>query len=334
MRKFCDECGREVDTKVVTKREVYNVCGEEIGVDAKVLVCSECGEEFFCEELDNATLIEAYNLYRRKHKLLLPDEIRSIREQYGLSQRAMAKLLNWGDKTIFRYENGSIQDKAHNSMLIFLKNPENMKQYIMENEVGLDDRHRAKLLKTIDLIEHNRDYKTGKRISDMIFYKSPSEDNGFTEFNYDKVCAMILYFANRSKELLKTKLMKLLNYSDMLYYKENGVSISGMRYVHLPYGPVPENFDILLGTVAADNIAHIEIEFNNGYEKHKVIPDCDMRSGTLSDNELKVLDRIYEKFNDYGSVDISNYSHRERGYISTNQGEIISYKYAKDMSIE
>ena len=42
MRKFCDECGREVDTKVVTKREVYNVCGEEIEVDAKVLVCSDC----------------------------------------------------------------------------------------------------------------------------------------------------------------------------------------------------------------------------------------------------------------------------------------------------
>ena len=40
--------------------------------------------------------------------------------------------------------------------------------------------------------------------------------------------------------------MKLLNYSDMIFYKENGASISGLRYVHFPYGPVPENFDMLL----------------------------------------------------------------------------------------
>ena len=95
MRKYCEECGREVETKVITKRESYDVCGESIEVDAQILVCAECGEEF-----DNATLIRAYNEYRRRHKLLLPEEIKKIREQYGLSQRSFAKLLNGGDKTI------------------------------------------------------------------------------------------------------------------------------------------------------------------------------------------------------------------------------------------
>ena len=81
-------------------------------------------------------------------------------------------------------------------------------------------------------------------------------------------CAMVLFFAHKSTELLKTKLMKLLNYSDMIFYKENGISISGARYAHLPYGPVPENFDILLGTMAAEHLAHIEVFYDNGYEKH------------------------------------------------------------------
>ena len=40
----------------------------------------------YCEEFDNATLINAYNEYRRRHELLLPEEIKKIREQYGLSQ--------------------------------------------------------------------------------------------------------------------------------------------------------------------------------------------------------------------------------------------------------
>ena len=127
--------------------------------------------------------------------------------------------------------------------------------------------------------------------------------------------------------------MKLLNYSDMIFYKENGISISGVKYAHLPYGPVPQNFDILLGTMEADHIAHIEVLYDNGYEKHHVIPDCDIPEGVLSEEERAVLERIYEKFVDFGSVEISNYSHKEKGYRSTKQGEIISYAYAKDIQL-
>ncbi len=116
---------------------------------------------------------------------------------------------------------------------------------------------------------------------------------------------MVLFFAHKNKELLKTKLMKLLNYSDMVFYKENGISMSGLRYVHLPYGSVPENFDMLLGKMVVDHVAHIEVFFDNGYEK----------------------------FKNFGSVDISNYSHKEKGYCSTKQGEIISYIYAKDIQL-
>jgi putative zinc finger/helix-turn-helix YgiT family protein len=329
MKKYCEECGREVETKIVTKRESYDVCGETIEVDAQILVCVECGEEFYCEELDSATLVHAYNEYRRRHKLLLPEEIKKIREQYGLSQRSFAKLLNWGDKTICRYENGSLQDQAHNSLLLFLREPENMRTYLTENEVSLDARQKTKLLDTVDQLERDRAYHAGRRFLNTFFKNVPCEENGFKAFDYDKFCAMVLFFAQKNSELLKTKLMKLLNYADMIYYKENGISISGVRYAHLPYGPVPENFDILFGTMAADHIAHIEVVYDHGYEKHQVIPECDIPEGILSASELDVLERIYEKFADFGSVDISNYSHREKGYSSTKKGEIISYAYAK-----
>ena len=334
MKKYCEECGREVDTRILTKRESYIVCNETIEVDAQILTCVECGQEFYCEELDNATLVTAYNEYRRKHKLLLPEEIRKIREQYGLSQRSFAKLLNWGDKTICRYENGSIQDKAHNSILLFLREPENMRTYIVENEIAIDARQKAKLLDVVEKLEQGREHHVGCRFFDLFFSRIPCEENGFKAFDYDKFCAMVLFFAHKSSELLKTKLMKLLNYSDMIFYKENGVSISGVKYVHLPYGPVPENFDILLGKMAADHIVHIEVLYDNGYEKHHVIPECNIIEGILSEEECAVLERIYEKFVDFGSVDISNYSHKERGYLSTKPGESISYAYAKDIQLD
>jgi putative zinc finger/helix-turn-helix YgiT family protein len=333
MRKYCEECGKEVETKIVTKKEAYNVCGETIEVDAQILTCSECGEEFYSEELDNATLLWAYTAYRRRHKLLLPMEIKNIREQYGLSQRSFAKLLNWGDKTIFRYENGSIQDKAHNSLLLFLREPENMKMYLTENEVTLNERQINRLFAIIEKLDQNDKYQAEKRFFNHYFMNVPCEENGYRVFDYAKFCTMVLFFAHRSTELLKTKLMKLLNYSDMIYYKENGISISGARYAHLPYGPVPENFDIILGTMAADHLAHIEVFYDNGYEKHQVIPDEEMQEGILSENELAVLERIYNKFESFGSAEMSNYSHKEKGYIKTKKGEIISYMYAKDIEL-
>lgn len=333
MRKYCEQCEKETETKVITKREAYQVCGELIEVDAQVLVCSECGDELFCEELDNATLVKAYNEYRRVHKLLLPEEIKRIREQYGLSQRSFAKLLNWGDKTICRYENGSIQDKAHNSILLFLREPENMRTYLTENEVTLDERQVTKLLKRIEKIEEDEEFCTSCRILNL-FSNIPCEENGFKGFDYDKFCAMVLFFAHKSSELFKTKLMKLLNYSDMIFYKENGISISGSKYVHFPYGPVPNHFEILLEKMQMDHIAHIEIIYDNGYEKHQIIPDRDIPSDEFSDEELKVLERVVNKFAHFGSAEISEYSHREKGYSSTRKGEIISYSYAKDIELD
>ena len=333
MKKYCEECGREVETKIVTRREHYDVCDEDVDVDAQILVCAECGEEFYCEELDSATLVNAYNEYRRRHKLLLPEEIKKIREQYGLSQRSFAKLLSWGDKTMHRYENGSIQDKAHNSLLLFLREPENMKTFLVENEIMLEERQKKKLLETVDRLEHDCEHRASRKLVRLLFGETPSIENGFKAFDYEKLCAMVLFFAYKSQGLLKVKLLKLLNYSDMIFYQENGISMSGTRYVHFQYGPVPQNFDILFGMMEADRVAHIEVVFDNGYEKHQVLPDCDIPEGILADDEMKVLERIYEKFADFGSAEISNYSHKETGYSSTKRGEIIPYAYAKDIRL-
>lgn len=331
MKKYCESCGKEVETKVISKKEIYEVLGEEIEVQAQVLVCGDCMEELYCEELDNATLIDAYNKYRKKHKLLLPDDIKKIRELYGLSQRSFAKLLNWGDKTIHRYENGSIQDRAHNSLLVFLKKPENMKIYLSENEHTLDKKYIAKLSKLVDnLIIESKKEVVCKSLCDF-FPEEVSINNGFKSFDYEKFASMVSYFANRGEDLLKTKLMKLLNYSDMIFYKENGISISGLKYIHLPYGPVPEKFDLLLGKLQEDKIIHIDIEFYGKYERHKVVPDSNEFEEILSDNEIAVLERVYKRFHGFGSVEISNYSHKEKGYYSTSPGEIISYSYASDI---
>lgn len=331
MRTYCEECGKEVNTKIVIKNEVYNVLGENIEVEAKVLTCAECGEELFDEALDNQTLLNAYNEYRRRHKLLTADEIKCIREQYGLSQRSFAKLLNCGDKTIRRYENGSIQDKVHNSLLLFLKNPENMKAYLAENEVMLDEKQKAKLLCNVEKLLEDNEIKYCRNINKVNWQQEPTIENGYKIFDYEKLCAVVLFFANKSAGLLKTKLLKLINYSDLLYFKEHGISITGNKYIHLPYGPVMQHYEYLFGSMEIDGIAHIDIVLDVGYESHQVIPDRKLPENSLTDAELEILDKVYMKFKNFGSVDISNYSHQEKGYIETKQGEVISYAYANEL---
>ena len=73
--EYCEACGKEVESKVVVRTETFTVYGEDISVDAEVKVCAECGEELFSEELDSGTLVRVYNEYRRRHKLLLPEEL-------------------------------------------------------------------------------------------------------------------------------------------------------------------------------------------------------------------------------------------------------------------
>ena len=208
-----------------------------------------------------------------------------------------------------------------------------MRTYLTENEVALDEKQVVKLLDTVDKLEQDTDFRVGRRYFDLFFSRIPCEENGFKGFDYEKLCAMVLFFAHKSAGLLKTKLMKLLNYSDMIFYKENGLSISGLKYAHLPYGPVPDNFDMILGKMAADHIAHIEVFYDGSYENHQVIPECDVPEGILSDEEIEVLTRIYEKFKNFGSAEISNYSHRETGYNATKTGQIISYSYAMDINL-
>ncbi len=123
MRGYCPNCGKEVSLKTIQREEVYPVKGKEITVNATICVCEECQNEVWNMEIDDDNLIQAYEVYRKQRGLLLPKEIKVIREQYGLSQVAFAKVLGVGEKSIARYENGSLQDEAQNNLILLVKDP-------------------------------------------------------------------------------------------------------------------------------------------------------------------------------------------------------------------
>lgn len=150
MKKFCYICGEEQDTEVITKEEVSTIRGEKIKSVSHIRVCSLCKEELFDEELDEGNIQRAYDVYRKKYGVLSPEEIRDVREQYGLSQRLFAKLLNIGEASIARYETGALPEKSLSNMIMLLRNPRNMKILLEKNIDELSFKEKNKLIQKID----------------------------------------------------------------------------------------------------------------------------------------------------------------------------------------
>ena len=329
---FCHSCNDYKEVDIITRNEVYMVKDEEIEVEAKICICKSCGEELFDMELDEINIEKAFEKYRKKHGLLTPNEIRNIREMYGISQRAFARLLKWGEITVNRYEMGAIQDKAHNNILILLKNPANMLSILENNTNALSTSKEKQLREKITLLlSENAITELENTILDNI---NSSNDiySGFKYFDYEKFKSIVLYFAYNETKLFKTKLMKLLWYTDNLFFKENTTSITGLQYACLPRGPVIENRNLLLGLLEKQGvISMIEDEETNG---EYVIPKSDMGEISLEDEELAIAKKVSERFKNFNCKQISDYSHEEKGWKENKIGNLISYNFAKYINID
>ena len=143
---FCPACMKDADVRIEGRRETLPVRGEDIEVEARVAVCSTCGEDIWLDELEGETLARAFAEYRRRRRLLQPDEMARIRRRWGLGQRAFALLLGWGEVTLHRYESGSLQDAAHDAQLRMAERPENIRTLLEAHGERLTPRQRLSLI--------------------------------------------------------------------------------------------------------------------------------------------------------------------------------------------
>jgi len=147
---YCEKCDDFVKYEVKNKEETYTVKGEEIKIDAKVAYCKNCRKEIFYEELDKENQRKVFDIYRERHNLLSPEDIKDIRLKYSLNQREMSQLLGWGEITCHRYENGAAPDSAHNNQLLLMKDPNNVKKLLKDGTTKLDPDKKEKLLDTVN----------------------------------------------------------------------------------------------------------------------------------------------------------------------------------------
>lgn len=80
--------------------------------------CPDCGEGLLTLQAATRLQETAHAIYRERHGLLAPEEIRRLRESLGLSQASLAELLHLGANTISRWETGRIVQSASMDVLL------------------------------------------------------------------------------------------------------------------------------------------------------------------------------------------------------------------------
>jgi HTH-type transcriptional regulator / antitoxin MqsA len=107
--------------------------------------CSACGEVEYLGDMADETSRRAVVVIRAEDGLLGPDDIIALREKYGLSQAALERLIGAGEKTVVRWERGTVaQNKTADTLLRVLgDHPEAVAQLARERGVELRSRKRA-----------------------------------------------------------------------------------------------------------------------------------------------------------------------------------------------
>ncbi len=321
---FCAGCDAERGTREETRTQALSVRGEPIAVVGQVLVCLACGQDITDPVRDDEVLVRAYNVYRTRHGLLLPREIRALRERYRLSQRAMAKLLGFGLITIQRYEAGALQDAAHDQLLRCFADPKTAR--------AIADRHRGDVSpRQWQLFDQAAQAAAdGKPIRPEVVPDLPTTD-------WETLATAVRYLVSRAAQrhlmVSRTKLLKLWWLADFLHFRSFARPITDVAYVALARGPVPDRYkDYLWQLEDKGEIEEVETPYGpyEGYE-YRVV---DRESGeSLAPTERACIEAVVDHFGSLSAAELSDMSHHEPLWPTFEADGRVPYEAAADLKM-
>ena len=329
---LCENCNKKVNY-TVEERNVEKYKGKTVNVIENVAICNNCGAEIFIPTLEEENLKRLYEKYRKMTNLITPQEIINFRNKYDISQRELLSILGWGKMTINRYERGALPSQSHSDYLKLLINDEALFYECVKRaykETAITEKTYNKIIRfnENDTIQLELKILNKKLKHDVSIY------TGFKKFDLNKLENIISYIADKVDNLYKTSLNKYLFYIDFLCYKENSLSITGLRYVKEQFGPVIEQ----KGYEDIINVLNNKIDKseNFGYD-YSIITKIKSKKNydisILKDYEIKVINRVINKLNTMNCTQISELSHEEAAWKFTSKGKLITYDYADDLLI-
>ena len=303
---------------------------EEFEITYHYYLCDESGESFTTDEEDRINQTQVHNQYRERYGIPFPDEIREIREMYGVSASKMSDILGFGTNSYRLYESGEIPSVANGRLILAIRQPEDFIKQVEASSNILPEKEKKQLLAHSNkLIEQRKGQVWDcKELKYLFTNDLPNQYSGYRKPNLKKLAHVISYL-NESMILYKTKLNKLLFYSDFGYYKKVGYSITGTSYRAIPLGPVPASYDKLLIKLCDDDYLTINQEPINetGNYGDLITSSVSFNESLFEDEEIAVLEEVSNKFKDLFSRQMVELSHQEKAWQQNQESKsIISYQ--------
>lgn len=318
INSFCPYCDTPFSSTPKQETSSLRVRGEEVFFSASVLRCPSCHSIVADSRVEENNILAAYDHYRELHDIIAPTEIHDLRNSYGLSVREFGKFLGFGEQTVTKYESGSLPDKLHANALKMAQTPEGALMLLKLNRNELSPA-------SITRIERWIDCRQEASSLFLSMFETPSEApstfNGYRSFSQPRLVSLVWLLASKCRKLYKTKLQKAAFFCDTYACECLGKSITGASYAHANYGPVINNYEILL--TAMERNGHIELQPEGCGE---IIVPREKPSCEFSPEELDIVDRIVEFVDSFTTVnELSEYSHSLDAWKSTANGERIRY---------
>jgi hypothetical protein len=125
----------------------------------------------------------------------------------------------------------------------------------------------------------------------------------------------------------RTKLLKILFFSDFEAFGRYGMPITGVPYKKWPFGPAPASFMRMQDEMLRDRVIRIVQRKVHTHARQRVLPLKDPSVDLFSAREISIVDRWIRFFWSQSAKEISRYSHGKAWKLA-RENEGIPYEAA------
>lgn len=313
------------EMKLEYEKRTWKFRGEEYDYIHTSWLCEDTGERFTTDDTDTAGFIQVTNQYRTKYGIPFTDEIVAVRKKYNISASKMSLILGFGANQWRHYEAGEVPSVSNGRMIRSIMNPDVFIDMVHSSRHILLPKDYEKIIRQSEVSPLHPEYQSTIFVCERGIY------NGYGVLSTDRVKNVLLYVLMKCGDVFYTKMNKLLFYADFVAYRQLGISITGLSYKAIEFGPVPERWDRIYSSFEEISIEPRIIGDREGtILTTSVKPDTSL----FTESELHILDEICSSLACYTSTELSELSHQESAWIDNHHSSSrISYEYAYALKV-
>jgi len=304
-----------------TRKIIANVKGKEIEFDEYFLIDPETGEEKFDRNIELENDLRLYDIYKKEINLLTSTEIKNIRKKYGMTQKEFALSIGLGEITIHRFENGSIQTEAVDSIIRLSADPDIMYNFLIKNKSNFEESEYVNFLNAVCTLKSLKEHKIAqfdinnithlkfdtidvKKVTNQLIIKYNSRvDELSKKYGIDNMCSVAEY-------ITPLKLQKLLYYIQGISSKIYGKPAFTNNIYAWSYGPVVNEI----------------YQMYNG----KSPISTPKKEYKISDGLSKIIDIVIASYGQIEAEKLITLTHNEEPWSNTERNCVISFDSIKN----